>query len=118
VSILIRSHINKFERIAREANEGATDDQESLPIGTSLEQPAAPKLQSKVVFDGHLSLHSQQPPAPLLSFGGGFHQVITEWLPRDLDTSGIRLSEAIVFSPEDNISPRSVSLQRAYLNTV
>ncbi|KAN0128295.1 hypothetical protein V8E53_013879 [Lactarius tabidus] len=96
VSALIRSFINELENIAREADEGATDNQESPSIDTSLGQPAGPKLRNKVVVDGHLSLQSQQPPVPLLSFGDGFHQIVAGWLPHELDASGIRLSEAIV----------------------
>ncbi|KAN0137278.1 hypothetical protein V8E53_004723 [Lactarius tabidus] len=103
VSALICSFINELENIAREADEGATDNQESLSIDMSLGQPAGPKLQSKVVVDGHLSLHLRQPPVPLLSFGDGFHQIVAGWLPHELDASGIWLSEAIVFSPEYNV---------------
>ncbi|KAF8268768.1 hypothetical protein EI94DRAFT_1576741, partial [Lactarius quietus] len=96
VSVLIRSHIDELERIAREANEGAT---------------MGPELRGKLILDGHISLHSQQPMAPLISFGDDFHLRLASWLTSELEAFGVQLPQAIVFSPEDNITEyRSVKV--------
>ena len=80
--VLIRSQVNDLlSKINKDHNpntDSSMPDKESPTIEELLTTPLSvvlqgPELQGKVFFDGHISLHSQQPPATLVSFGDSFH---------------------------------------------
>ncbi|KAF8266327.1 hypothetical protein EI94DRAFT_1850454 [Lactarius quietus] len=88
VSVLIRSQIDEIDKL--NANT-LTPDEESpthpdlLPGSLSTAQGRG--LWGKVFYDEHISLHSQQPPVTLLSFGDGFHIRLAKWLTAELEAS-------------------------------
>jgi hypothetical protein len=121
VSVLIRSQIDEFDEIASKAaadtvvdtaadtaadtvaDTVTTDDQAVLSTPLSVVQD--PEVhRSKVFVDGHVELRSHQPPATLLSFGYNIHQRLAAWLTAELTAFGVQLPDALVFSPEDNVS--------------
>ncbi|KAH9039002.1 hypothetical protein EDB85DRAFT_1860186 [Lactarius pseudohatsudake] len=84
VSILIRDHIDELDG-------GSVSEQ-----------------RGKVFYDGHIVLHSRQPPAILSSIGNTFHRRLAAWLTAELtaaaaDTPG-PLPRAVVLSPDDLIT--------------
>jgi hypothetical protein len=77
VSVLIRSQIDEHASTTAANQDPDTDSlahEGSTTAPPSVVQSQGVKeLRGKVFFDGHVSLHSQQPPATLLSIGDDFH---------------------------------------------
>lgn len=121
MSILIRSQIDEFDEFTREtiADEDTAqiDDQETLSTPT-LSMVQGTDVRGKVVVDGHITLQSQQPPAPLSSFEASFHIRLAAWLTAELAAINVQLPHAVVFHPGDLVSAPPVSLQRSSLDAV
>ncbi|KAH9017269.1 hypothetical protein EDB85DRAFT_2203032 [Lactarius pseudohatsudake] len=124
VSILIRDHIDELDVASRESvadetshetvADEVTDDpipnQETLstPTLSVIQGGSVSEQQGKVFYDGHIVLHSRQPPAILSSIGNTFHRRLAAWLTAELtaaaaDTPG-PLPRAVVLSPDDLIT--------------
>ncbi|KAH9001527.1 hypothetical protein EDB92DRAFT_1788816 [Lactarius akahatsu] len=103
VSILIRNHIDELDEASCESitNEPSHETVADESKGVSGQR-------GKVFCDGHIVLHSQQPPAILSSFGNTFHRRLAAWLTAELtaaaaNTPGL-LPRAVVLSPDDLIT--------------
>ncbi|KAF8273398.1 hypothetical protein EI94DRAFT_1696683 [Lactarius quietus] len=104
---LKKSQIDKIDKL----NANTLTPDEELPthldlLPGSLSTAQGRGLRGKVFYDEHISLHSQQPLATLLSFGDGFHIRLAKWLTAELEASnegGEEMSYAIELSPSDNI---------------
>ena len=115
--VLIRSQVDEVNDLLSKINkdhnpdtDSSMPDEESPTIEEPLTTPLSvvlqgPELRGKVFFDGHISLHSQQPPAPLVSFGDSFHIRLANWLTAELEASSVELPGAIEFGPSDYVSP-------------
>lgn len=90
-------------------------DQDKELSTTSLSMAQTPTgLQGKVFYSGHVSLHSQQPPATLLSFGDNFHTRLSHWLRAELAANHVELpsdGSDLEFSPSDLVSSIPVTFQ-------
>ena len=84
-----------------------TDNQEILSTPPSVVQ--GPEVRGKVFYDGHIELRSQQPPTAVFSLGDNIHLRLATWLTTELAAIDVQLPGAIVFGPEDNVSPTPFS---------
>ncbi|KAF8258959.1 hypothetical protein EI94DRAFT_1814242 [Lactarius quietus] len=99
--------INEIDKL----NANTLTPDEQLPthldlLPGSLSTAQGRGLWGKVFYNEHILLHSQQPPATLLSFGDSFHIHLAKWLTAELKASnegGEEMSYAIELSPSDNI---------------
>lgn len=113
VSVLIHSLIDELD--ASNANietDQNIDASSEMPSTNPLSVAQGPTgLRGKVFYDGHVSLHSQQPPATLLSFGDNFHTRLSNWLRTELAAVGVQLPCNFELTPSDYVSPTTITFR-------
>ncbi|KAH9007984.1 hypothetical protein EDB83DRAFT_2509248 [Lactarius deliciosus] len=111
VSLLIRTEIDKIDKIASETtdDEGTTQihDQATPPVSTptpSVVPTPDVVRSSKVFIDGHIALRSRHQQATVFSFGDSFRQRLSTWLTAELAAIKDQLPCTINFGPTDHIT--------------
>jgi hypothetical protein len=64
-------------------------------------------LHGKVLFHGHISLHSQQPARKLDLMEDSFHTKLSVWLGRELARLEVPLPCTVNLGPDDSVSNAS-----------
>jgi hypothetical protein len=59
--------------------------------------------QGRVLKDGHVSLHAQQPPTTFGSLEDTFQTTLASWLTTELAANNIPLPGPVRFSPGDQV---------------
>jgi len=77
----------------------------SLSVSTtSISVTPHASLHGKILMDGHIALHSQQPTTMFTSLGNSFCTWLVKWLADELAANDIILPCPIQFGPDDQVS--------------
>jgi hypothetical protein len=74
---------------------------EDLTSHSSQNFVQGPQFCGKLLFDGHITLRSQQSPVSLASLEDSFHAQLSIWLAKELVNLNISLPCAVNFGPDD-----------------
>jgi len=75
-----------------------------LVSATSISIAPHASLHGKILMDGHIALHSQQPTTTFASLGNSFCTWLVRWLANELAANDIILPFPTQFGPDDQVS--------------